>query len=121
MKKGIFKLFSIMLIMSFVFSAYGTKTTVSASTKSSQKVELQLYLNNQSDSSWIAFYKKDVIGAFEKTHPNIKINLTLNADPTGTAKIQLAAVGINVNSKHPDEAAEFINWSYDKTIKVWNF
>jgi raffinose/stachyose/melibiose transport system substrate-binding protein len=93
MRKKYFVLISAVMALMLVLTSCGSGNPSKSSNKSSEPVTLSFYINNQADTGWIDFMKNDIIGKFQEAHPNIKINMSLTADPTGLAKQQLAAGG----------------------------
>lgn len=106
MKRRNLVLTAVLLLISIMVSACGSSGTstskgdssqagnsnaASADAKSTEKVELTWYVGNQNGEDYLNLLKNKVIGEFEKQHPNITINMTLNNDPTGIEKQQLAA------------------------------
>lgn len=109
MKRRLFVIIACLVVFTFLFSACGgaavtpkdtakaaettgiAATAAQENTKPAEKVELVWYLNNQAGEEFITFVKDFVITKFQEAHPNITINMTLNNDPTGIAKQQLAA------------------------------
>ena len=151
MKRRYSILTAMLLVLTIVLSACGTGNTNTGSTdatntqtditsatvpetKPTEKVELTMYSSNQSGADYLKVMKETVIGKYQEQHPNITINMTLNIDPTGIEKQQLAAgagpdivtldgptsLQMFANAGYVLPLDEYISkYGWDKTFQSW--